>query len=524
MADRKKNAKNAKRRSSIKKPAKRKLVSVRREPRKQAGAKPAKGRPASRSQELDESGLIVFKRSPSANKGHADDNPDIIAHSRGRSAGGPDIIAHSRGRSAGGPDIIAHARSAPADSPREADEPETAIPPDGAEPDAAPDREWGDDGRGDDTPEDIRRELFKIAASLLFLAVLSYVMATLIMGYPPGFPNLFGERTVVADAGEFYFDVGRRRVFADMGGHIAAAGTLGIQIFDAKGVETLRDAMRMDDPAIRAQSGRAIVFDIGGSAVRVFDSGQILAAFDTENRLVSASINRNGWFCVSEQDSGGYKSAVLVYNEEGRNVYKVSVASGYVLSAELSRDNRYLAILTVSSDGGMVIFYSLSGEEAIGTYLLPDALILDIRFTSRGDVLAVTQRELLRIDRDGDASALYDYGGARLGGYVLDGGVVALHLLDYGVGYRGKLVTLSTDGRLLREYTSDKEIVAMSSGSDELAVLRSDGPVVYGAGGNETPLQGQSSATTGLSGIVALGGGTVLAAGENAALIFTQYG
>jgi hypothetical protein len=264
------------------------------------------------------------------------------------------------------------------------------------------------------------------------------------------------------------------------------------------------------------------VFDIGGTSVRVFDNSQILAAFDTEDRLISASLNRNGWFCVCEQDSGGYRGSVLVYNEEGRNVYKASIASGYVVSAELSRDNRYLAILTVSEDGGRVIFYNLSGEEAIGTYRLPDALILDIRFTQRGDLLAVTPQELLLIDRDGVGGEVYGFDGARLGGYALDGGFIALHLLDYGVGYRGRLVTLTTEGKPLREYDSDKEIVAMSSGAGGLAVLRSDGPAIYGAGSNEVPLYGQSAATTGLTGIVALSDGTVLAAGENSAMIFRR--
>jgi hypothetical protein len=509
----------------VKKPAKRKLVSYRRDQRKQSGGKPAGGTPASGRRELDESGLIVFTRGASARGSHADDNPDIIAHSRGRDAGGPDIIARSTGGGAEGPDIIAHTKRKPTDGASgDADYTEAEPPTD--DPDAAADadddRDWGDYERGDDSPEDIKRELLKITASLLFLAVLSYVMATLIIGYPPGFPNLFGERVVDADADEYYFDVGRGRGFADLGGHLAAAGTLGIQVFDAQGNETLRDALRMDAPAIRAQSGRAIVFDIGGSAVRVFDSVQVLAALETEDRLVSASINRNGWFCVCEQASGGYKGNVLVYNEQGRNVYVASIASGYVLSAELSRDNRYLAILTVSDDGGRVIFYSLSGEDPIGTYLLPDAMILDIRFTQRGDLLAVTPQELLRIGRDGSGSTLYAFDGARLGGYALDGGFLAIHLLDYGVGYRGRLVTLDADGRLLREYASDKEIVAMSVGAGELAVLRSDGPVLYSAGSDEMPLYGQSAATTGLSGIVALGGGAALAAGDNSALVFRR--
>lgn len=538
MADR---TNNGKKKPDKRKPAKRKLVSVRRDTRKPAGEKRAKLKSAGGKRIAGEPDIIAHsRRGQSGSRGIIEDEPEIIVYSRGRPAHdrdvrdveeNPDIIAHSRRRPASGkgkldePDIIAEATPDNARGGYDEDEQEGfQTPPDGTETDAPDESGWDgyEPDRGDDEPEDIKRELFKIAASLVFLLVLSYIMAMLIIGYPPGLPNLFGSRTVQPDADEFFFDVGRRRGFVELGGHLAAAGTLGIQVFDAKGGETLRDALRMDDPAIRAESGRAIVFDIGGTAVRVFDSAQVLVGFDTEDRLVSASINRNGWFCVCEQDSGGYKGSVLVYNEEGRNVYKASIASGYVVSAELSRDNRHLAILTVSEDGGRVIFYNLSGEEAIGTYLLPDALILDIRFTQRGDLLAVTPQELLLIDRDGVGSAVYGFGGARLGGYTLDGGFVALHLLDYGVGYRGRIVTLATDGKRLREYDSDKEIVAMSSAAGELVVLRNDGPVVYGAGSNEVPLYGQSAATTGLTGIVALSDGSVLAAGENSAMIFRR--
>ena len=230
---------------------------------------------------------------------------------------------------------------------------------------------------GDEKPRKKARGLLRIVFSLISLGVLVYIVITLLSGRDSIIKKLFGyiysrEPSEIVD--EYSFEVGRGRVFADLGSAVAAAGTLGIQVLDLGGNELLRDPYRMTTPAICESGRRVIAFDIGGTAVRVFNKDEIVAAFDTESYIVSASINENGWFCVSVGESGGYAGVVTVYNNIGKDVYVVSLASGYILSSILSSDNKRLAVLALTEGGSSIIYYDLSSDSVFKTFVLPDRL------------------------------------------------------------------------------------------------------------------------------------------------------
>lgn len=375
----------------------------------------------------------------------------------------------------------------------------------------------------DERPKKKWRRLIRIAGSLISLVVLSYFAISLISGKGLGLSWLsdrFSKRDSVEMADEYYFDVGRDRVFANLGDSLAAVGSLGIQVIDAGGGETLRDPFRMSNPAVTALNGRAIAFDIGGTAVRVFNKSDIVASVETNSAVISSSINRNGWFSVCAQESGGFKGSVTVYNNTGSEVYKIKMASGYILSAELSPDNKSIAVLDMTEGGSRITFYNLSSETAENSFSLPDGLIIDIRYLSGGDLLAVSTESLIIIDKHGAGKQLYVFSGKQLNGYVIYSDFIALHLLDYGVGYQGRVVTLSESGNLLGELITDREIISMSAGGGYLTILRSDGLRSYNSRLEEFPLTGKSGSTIGATSVLALDNGAVIVAGDHSAVMF----
>lgn len=353
--------------------------------------------------------------------------------------------------------------------------------------------------------------------SLATLAALAYVVIMLIMGRDLGLDRilkLFTPREKIEWADEQHFDNGRARAFANLDGAVASAGTLGIQVIGYGGGETLRDAFRMTEPAIRANAGRAVAFDVGGKAVRVFDAKGIAAAFDANGAIVAASINENGWFCVCVQDAEGYMGIVTVYDDAGKDAYRVRVANGYVLSAALSPDNRKLAILTLVDDGSKIAYYSLDSEDTGGPSYMHGGLILGIRYLPGGDVLAISTDSLVIVDSAGTGREIYGFNGKRLGGYVLDGSPIAVHLLDYGMGYNGRLVTFGDGGEQLGMIATYREIVSMSSSAGMVAALRGDGLMLYDAALGEIPQANRFESATGIDKVLALGADAVLVTGE----------
>ena len=366
-----------------------------------------------------------------------------------------------------------------------------------------------------------RRRVLGTAFSLISLVILTYIALTLISGRELGLAKLIGifkKDPPIEAADEFYFDVGRNRVFASLEGYFAAAGSSGVQVLNESGAETLREPVSMSYPAISATEGWAIAFDIGGTAVRAFNGTKISAPAETGGTIVSASVNRNGWYSICAQGNGAYNSVVTVYNNSGNSVYRISLATGHALSSRLSPDNRKLALLNLTDGGSKIVFYDLSSEEPEGEYFYPGGLILDIRNLPGAGVLAVATDCLIAVGASGEGAKLFDFGGRRLGGYQNDGSLIALHLYDYGVGYSGTLLTLDGGGKLLGGVVTDKEIISMSLSGGYLAVLNSDGPAVYDMQLNLLPPVMEREAYAGASQVIPLRNGAVFAAGDHFAV------
>jgi hypothetical protein len=318
------------------------------------------------------------------------------------------------------------------------------------------------------------------------------------------------------------FDSGRQRVFADLGNAIASAGTLGIQVLEHDGSEALRDQFRMYRPAISSVGSRAIAFDIGGSSVRVFDSERVISSVETSGLVISASLNRNGWFSINTQEGTGQSGTVHVYNDDGVALFRVSLGSGYAFSSLISPDNRTLAVLNLSEVGSRITLYQgMNRQDYDHELVFPSKLIVHMHFLPNGDLLAVTPTSLIAVDRNGASREFFDFQDKRLGGFLLEGNTIILHLLDYGVGHSGSLLRLDERGNVRAEMTTDREILSKSYRAGLLAVLYNDGAAFYDNSFNEsTVYYGQPLA--GVNRILSLGDGLALGAGEHAAIAIRE--
>ena len=368
-----------------------------------------------------------------------------------------------------------------------------------------------------------KRILPGLLFSLVPIAILAYFAISLISGHGLGISRIVGLfSSQVSDLTAEYlrFDIGRDTVFANSGDSTVAAGTLGIQILGPDGEEIYRDPIRMSYPAIGSSGDNTIVFDIGGTSVRVFSKTEPISSYDSDNPVISASINENGWYCICKQSGGGYNGSVSVYNAIGKEIYKVSLASGYILTAVISPDNKTLAILEMMEGCSRLAFYSLDSEDIGGIFDLPNSLILDVLFLPNGKVLAFSENSLLIVNTDGNGEEVYSFNGKRLGGYTYESEFIALYLLDYGIGYSGRIVTISEDGKILGEIMTDREILSISSRDGYLSVLRSDGVFIYSGILKEFKAIGEPVSTSETHRIVALGGGAALVVNDYSAVVY----
>jgi len=368
--------------------------------------------------------------------------------------------------------------------------------------------------------------LAKLIIFLLFIAVIIFVLVSLAVQLITGsswLTGLWSKPPPSISVEEFNFDVGRDRVFASHDGHIAAVGTLGVKVLDFEGRETLRDPLRMSQPALKVSGKRFIAFDIGGSSVRIFNSTQILTSIETTGSVVSASLNDNGWFCIVTQEGGGLRGTVAVYDTSGTKRFEVNMGSGFVLAAVLSNDNRNLAILNLSETGSRINFYYGLDTDRINEpdYMFDSyrGLIIDISYLQNGDVLAISTDSLFLVESSGEGKMIHSFIDKRLGSYAFSDDFIALHLYDYGVGISGQLLTFLTDGTALGDIDFDREVFSLSTINKTAILLKNDGVTFYNEELEEFPMSAQNLSIAGATRIIAINDSTAIAASDNSAVV-----
>jgi len=377
---------------------------------------------------------------------------------------------------------------------------------------------------GEDFPKRINRRIIGLILLLVIVTIIIIVVVSLVSNDSTGamrLTGLFSRRSTVISVDEFNFDIGRERMFAHIDGSIAAVGSLGALVVDFDGNEIQRDLFRMSRPSIKSSGSNFIAFDIGGSSVRVYNKTQVTSLVETEGTVVSASINKNGWFCVVTQEGGSSRGIVTVYNNTGTVVYRVNKGTGFVLSAELSHNNKNLAILNFTDNGSRISLYHDIGteEEPFELFDRYGGLIIDIIYMPNGDVLAISTKSLFLIDTSGEGKMLYTFADKRLGGYVYDEDFIVLHLYDYGVGHQGRLVSFRTDGTVLGEISFNREIISMSAVDKSLVVLRSDGVLFFDQELEEFPISADNVSVAGASRILAINKDTAVATSDHSAVV-----
>ena len=368
--------------------------------------------------------------------------------------------------------------------------------------------------------------LLRIVLAAVTFIIIVYIGIALSTGFAPGLSwiaGFFPERITPIAADEYHFEVGRNRVFADLDGAAAAAGSMGIQVLNDVGLETLSDSLRFDFPAITSNGETAIAFDISGTAVRVFNSSEIIASFDSAGPIVSASINENGWFAVSAQEGGGYRGVVRAYNDRGAEVFRFFSGAGYILAAEISSDNRTLAVLRLTETGSQIIFYDLSRGVYRSVFDYHDRIILDIRFVSGGSLLAVSTESIIYIDSNGNGRRVFDFSDKRLGRFTFGDNFVIIHLLDFGVGYSGTIMRVERNGQVSAELPTETDIIALTQRNGYLAVLWGDGPTFLDSHFGEIQHYEPAVPIMGATDFIFLNRYTALAAGEHSAVVVRRY-
>lgn len=315
--------------------------------------------------------------------------------------------------------------------------------------------------------------LLLIAAAVLVFVYRDYLSAS-------GLRELFGKDGGTEQTGEaFSYESGSVQSFATGGNFLAVASSTGLQLLDGDGKTAARQVFSMTNPACAASEVLFAFYDVGSTVLRVCDRDGTIHNMDTEGSIISLSMNGSGYMAVITEETG-YKGLVTVYDASLTPVYEWYSGTGYALFAEVSPDNKSLAVSCAASDGGTVHLFSLASETEKAAVTSESELFLQMHWFTGDRLCVLSEQRALFLTADGREKASVDFEGMYLTDYCFEStDFITLYLGKYRTGTSGVLVNLDSGGEELGRAEVQGDLLSLSISGDRLGVLYSDRAVLY---------------------------------------------
>ena len=263
-----------------------------------------------------------------------------------------------------------------------------------------------------------------------------------------------------------------------MGNGLAIVSNNGMELLDSGGRLAMKEVVAMKNPAVVASSSRAAAFDIGTNNIVVGDLHGNSKSLDLEEDIITATMNDDGWLAVCTE-AKGYHGKVTVYNMAQQEVYRWSSGEGYLVTAHVSPDHRYLATLCVTTGGGVVHIMKLDNKNEVAQFKEENALITDIHWLEDDRIFLLEREKCTVIGRDGRAVGSFEFGDKVVTNFAYGEDFAALMLCDYISGKNGGLVTIGPECSVLGQTNVTTGLQAMDANRGSVALLCGDGVYLY---------------------------------------------
>lgn len=292
-------------------------------------------------------------------------------------------------------------------------------------------------------------------------------------------------------AGSYSYSGTTDDVFANLSGSLLVAGNDGIRLYTSAGALLDEDQTILERPAVYTNGKYAVVYDIGGTALRLYTSDRQLLSLDDEGTVLFATVNSSGWLAVTHQASG-HKGAVSVYDGKQNKTMQFNFSTRFVTDALVSEDNSSLAVITIGQEEvgfqSTALFYPLDVSLDAGTYYdntpASEHALGNIVFLSLASGSGVYRlpgdNALALCDSAKGLTSLYDYEGRYLKDFSLGGEDHTVLLLGkYRAGNATELVVVDDLGQVAGELSFNEQILSLSASGKYIGVLTADRLDIY---------------------------------------------
>lgn len=360
----------------------------------------------------------------------------------------------------------------------------------------------------------------------LAIVIAVFVLAVLVVG----FLALAGGNPLVqlrrlfhhGQYGTITFDAHTNNGYAAFDGGLAVGTISGLFTYDLYNEESNAVQSGMSTPLLKSGEDTVLACDIGGSTICAVKKGKGTVFQDRlDGTILDADLADDGALCYALATKSD-KTLLTVLDAEQNEIYRWYSETAYFNQCAVSSSGTNLAGIRLGQQNNdflsTAVLFRTDREEPVAELALGNALYLDLAFLASRTLCAIGENDAVFFSIDGKQTGIYDYEGAYLTHYSLDGsGFVAVATNHNRTGGTPVLTTLDTAGKPIASLELAGEILDLSAAGNYLAVLTTKGLTIYNA---RLKVCGQTADTSTASRVVARSDGTALLVSGDRAELF----
>lgn len=228
------------------------------------------------------------------------------------------------------------------------------------------------------------------------------------------------------------------------------------------------------NPILQTSRDYALVFNAGGTGLRIFTHNDSLYEIALENKIFCADISDSGSYVVVTQ-TDDYLSKLTAYTKDKKQKYVYSFADYYINTVSVNSSGTCAIVSGVSARKGSLVsavyILDFSQNDYIAKYEIPDNIIYDVEIFDNGNAAAIGKKESYFFDIENNKKNVIEYDSKTLTDYemTVDHGI-ALSLAHYPDGRDCDILTISPEGKTTSSFPTGLRVDSVSLGNENVAV------------------------------------------------------
>lgn len=283
--------------------------------------------------------------------------------------------------------------------------------------------------------------------------------------------NLGVSSSTSAD-GEIQFDPGKTIVYKDGFAHVSVENLL---VTDKNGTEFQNAPLGYRNPCVSTNNHRILVYDSDGTGLMVADSFNVLFETQTEDPIIAARMNDDGYLAVITEGVGSL-AKVIVYDSSYNEIYRYRSLNRYLVDAAVTADNNAIVISAMNVEGSEIvpeILYFYLDEEELQWSVPFNEGSPCVRLVAKddGSICGLFSWGMVSLDDDGDENGRYLFENQVLQCYSMEDGGDNVFILSASANGDSKVLICDEDGDVEDSFDLDYYAVDVDYCEGRVAVL-----------------------------------------------------